>query len=145
MNLEETQKLLTSDMERWMAIENSAVASTTAIIKSTPNPAIRMMMEIIAQDSLTHYRVQEFIRDSLSEEQIGLTAEELVDTWVLIERHLEIERKTVETAQEALSTIKDKNMVVQEYLLNYLLMDEKKHDSMLANLETIKRGLILRG
>jgi len=32
-------------------------------------------------------------------------------------------------------------MVIQEYLLNYLLMDEEKHDRMLETLEKIKSGM----
>ena len=32
-------------------------------------------------------------------------------------------------------------MLVQEYLLNYLLVDEKKHDSLLAQLEAVKKGM----
>ena len=38
-------------------------------------------------------------------------------------------------------TLKGKNMIVQEYLLNYLLEDEKKHAAMLEALAGIKRGM----
>ena len=32
-------------------------------------------------------------------------------------------------------------MVLQEYLLNYLAEDEKKHNNLLARLEEIKKGM----
>jgi hypothetical protein len=32
-------------------------------------------------------------------------------------------------------------MVVQEYLLHYLMEDEEKHNSILKQLETIKKGM----
>ena len=32
-------------------------------------------------------------------------------------------------------------MVVQEYLLEYLLIDEKKHNKILDTLGTIKKGM----
>jgi hypothetical protein len=59
----------------------------------------------------------------------------------MIEKHIEIEKKTIDTAKTALEAIKDRKMVVQEYLLNYLLTDERKHDALLETLETIKKGM----
>jgi len=32
-------------------------------------------------------------------------------------------------------------MVVQEYLIDYLLADEEKHNQVLENLSTIKKGM----
>ena len=49
--------------------------------------------------------------------------------------------KTVELAKEALEALKGKKLVVQEYLLNYLLTDENKHNELLDQLNTIKRGM----
>jgi len=46
--------------------------------------------------------------------------------------------KIVELADEALEALKGKKMLVQEYLLRYLLEDEKKHNKILADLEKIK-------
>jgi hypothetical protein len=40
-----------------------------------------------------------------------------------------------------LAAVKGKHMVVQEYLLNYLLIDEEKHNAILDNLEAVKRGV----
>ncbi|TKJ42159.1 hypothetical protein CEE37_00340 [candidate division LCP-89 bacterium B3_LCP] len=141
MSTKEIQENLATDMDHWMQIEDAAVASTGAIIEKTGNPVVRLVMEIIQRDSLMHHRIQEFIKDTITREPVSLTPDELADVWTMVEKHIEIEKKTVETAENAIDSIKDKKMVVQEYLLNYLLIDEKKHDSLLATLETIKKGM----
>ncbi len=141
MSTKELQECLAADMEQWMKVEDAAVASTGAIIQQTRNPVIRMVMEIIQRDSLMHYRVQEFIKSTLTRESVSLTPEELAEVWTMIEKHIEIERKTIDTATAAIEAIKDRKMVVQEYLLNYLLTDERKHDALLETLATIKKGM----
>jgi bacterioferritin (cytochrome b1) len=88
-----------------------------------------------------HYRIQELITDSLTSKTLTLTPDELADVWDMIEKHIKLERKTVEYANEALAALKGKKMVVQEYLLDYLLIDEEKHNKVLDNLETIKKGM----
>jgi bacterioferritin (cytochrome b1) len=98
-------------------------------------------MEIIQRDSQMHYRVQELIADSLSTKTLNLNPDELADVWDMIEQHIALERKTVELAEQALDALKGKKMVVQEYLLNYLLIDEEKHNKVLDQLGIIKKGM----
>jgi bacterioferritin (cytochrome b1) len=98
-------------------------------------------MEIIQRDSQFHYRVQELIADSLESKTVTLTPEELGRVWEMIEKHIQLEEKTVEHATEALAAIRGKKMLVQEYLLNYLLDDENKHTKVLKHLENIKKGM----
>ncbi len=58
-----------------------------------------------------------------------------------IEKHIKLERQTVGMAEEALAALKGKKMVVQEYLLRYLLEDENKHNHILDSLGVIKKGM----
>jgi hypothetical protein len=141
MSTKEIQEQIVDNMRRWQKIENGAVASTGMVIDKTENPIVRIIMEIIQRDSQMHYRVQELIAESLSIKALTLTPEELADVWELVEKHIEIERKTVELAEEALGAIRGKKMVVQEYLLEYLLEDENKHNHILDSLATIKKGM----
>ncbi len=141
MSTKEIQEQIVDNMRRWQKIENSAVASTGMVIDKTENPIVRIVMEIIQRDSQMHYRVQEMIAESLTTKALTLTPEELADIWEMVEKHIEIERKTVELADEALGAIRGKKMVVQEYLLEYLLEDENKHNHMLDSLATIKKGM----
>jgi hypothetical protein len=99
-------------------------------------------MEIIQRDSQMHYRVQEFIADSIEHKAVSLTPDELVAVWGMIENHINLEKKTVEIAEQAIASLKgQQGMIVQQYLLNYLLEDERKHNDLLKNLEDIKKGI----
>jgi rubrerythrin len=141
MSTRELQEKLVGNLERWQKVENASVASTGQIIAKTENPVVRLVMEIIQRDSQMHYRLQELIIDSLERKAITLTPDELADVWGLIEKHIEIEEKTIALAEEAVDALKDTKMVVQQYVLGYLLEDERKHANMLRALDTIKRGM----
>ena len=137
----ELQEKIVENMKQWQRVEDASVASTGRAIEKTRNPLIRMVMEIIQRDSLMHYRVQQLVADSLERETISLSTDELAEVWDIIESHIKIEKKTIELGQQALDALKGKKMIVQEYLLNYLMNDEKKHDALLADLESIKKGM----
>jgi hypothetical protein len=141
MSTKEIQQAIVDNMKRWQKIENASVASTGKIIDKTDNPVVRLIMEVIQRDSQFHYRVQEMIVDSLETKTITLSPDDLGEVWEMIEKHIELEKKTVELAEEALKNLKGKKMVVQEYLINYLLEDEKKHNLVLDHLGIIKKGM----
>lgn len=141
MSTKDVQLAIIDNMKRWQKIENASVASTGKIIEKTDNPIVRMVMEIIQRDSQMHYRVQEMIADSLEGKTYALNPDELAEVWTMIEQHIELEKKTVELAEQAISALKGKKMVVQEYLLHYLLEDEEKHNHILDQLGVIKKGM----
>jgi len=137
----EVQQDLISNMENWRKIENASIASTRRVMEKTENPIVRLVMEIIQRDSQMHYRVQEWIAQSL-QTTVSLTPEELADVWELIEDHIKIEEKTKELAHESLeATSGSKGMLVQSYLLEYLLEDEEKHNLLLDRLADIQKGM----
>jgi len=141
MSTKESQERLVKILRAWQHVENHSVAQTAGIIDKTPNPVIRLVMEIIQRDSTMHHRVQQFIIDSIESQAVDLTVEDLEKVWDAIEAHIEAERKTEELiagAQKALAGTKN---VVQQYLLSYLGHDEKKHDRLLEDLALIKRGM----
>jgi hypothetical protein len=141
MTVKELQQQIVSMMKRWQKIEDASVSSTGMIMEKTDNPIVRLTMEIIQRDSQMHYRIQEWIADSLELKTVSLTPEELNRVWTMIENHIELEKKTLQMAKEALSALEGKKMVVQEFLLNYLAEDEKKHNNLLGHLEKIKKGI----
>ncbi len=142
MSVKETQEMIAQNMKKWQKIENASSASTGKVIEKTDNPIVRLVMEIIQRDSQMHYRVQEMIVDSLEVKAITLAPEELADVWEMIEKHIELEKETVKLAQESLNAIEGKKgMLVQKYLIEYLLKDEEKHNEILANLEAVKKGM----
>lgn len=142
MSLKETQEQLTANLKRWQKIENSAIISTARVIGEVENPIVRLTMEIIQRDSQMHYRVQQLIVHTLEAGVTSLNIDELAAVWDQIEKHIELEKETISCAKESLEVIEgQKGMVIQKYLLEYLLADEEKHDAMLANLESIKKGM----
>ncbi|MFC1596421.1 hypothetical protein ACFL5Q_00545 [Planctomycetota bacterium] len=138
----EIQEDLVKNMRTWQGIENKSIASTGRVIEKTKNPIVRLVMEIIQRDSQMHYRVQEWVADSLEGKAVSLTPEEVGQAWGLIEEHIKIERKTMRLAQDSLAATKgSKGMLVQNYLLEYLLDDEKKHELLLERLLNIQKGM----
>jgi hypothetical protein len=134
---EDAEELKTT-LRRWQHIEDESVAQTSSIIAKTNNPLIKLVMEIIRQDSVMHKRVQQVILDSLEKQAFSLTPEELGDVWDLIETHAAAEKETIELAEKAR---KNCRLFVQKHLLTYLTEDELKHDRLLNQLEDFKRNL----
>jgi hypothetical protein len=141
MKTKELQEKIVANMKAWQKVENDSIAMATQISQQSENPVVRTVMGVIAQDSSTHHRVQQLIADSLEKEVITLRPEELGDIWGLIERHIALERKTIDYAKSALAAMKGTKMIVQQYLLEYLLADEQKHNKLLDDLEALKRGI----
>ena len=142
MSTKEAQEKIVENMTKWQKIENAAVSSTGRIIEQTENPIVRLVMEIIQRDSQMHYRVQELVKDSLTTKAIALTPDEVGAVWGAIEKHIELEKQTVTLAKDSLAAIEGKKgMLVQAYLLEYLLKDEEKHDEILDKLNEVKKGM----
>jgi hypothetical protein len=95
MSTKDVQSGLVSNMRKWQKIEDASVSSTGQMIEKTENPLLRLVMEIIQRDSQMHYRVQEFIADSIEHKAVSLTPDELVAVWGMIENHINLEKKTV--------------------------------------------------
>jgi rubrerythrin len=95
-------------------------------------------MEIIRNDSVQHHRVQQFMIDTITRTPVTLSPDDLAEVWGQIEAHDELERQTIELAKELLNETTEP---VHKVLLNYLLTDEKKHDSILGELEKLKKHM----
>lgn len=125
-------------LRQWQGIEDMSVAGCTALMEQTKNPLVRLVMEIIRQDSVVHKKVQQLMIDSLEKEAISLSPDELALIWDGVERHAAMEKETIELATEALGHCR---LLALRNLLTYLLEDEKKHDRLLSQLEDFKRGI----
>ena len=141
MSTKEKQEKLIQNMRKWQKVETQTIKQAAEIMEKTDNPLVLLVMEIIQRDSAIHHRVQKLIADSLEEKTIPVTFEDLGNIWELIEQHTEIEKGIESLAKESLEAIKGSRNVIQEYLLTYLMEDEKKHDNLLTNLGLIKKGM----
>jgi rubrerythrin len=133
-NLEE----LTATLRSWQQIEDATVKHTTQVMERTQNPLIRLVMEIIRQDSVMHKKVQQVILDSLEKQAFTLTPEELGEIWEMLEKHLQMEKETIALAEKGRDNCR---LFVQRNLLTYLAEDEQKHVRLLGQLEDFKRSI----
>jgi rubrerythrin len=134
----ENAEELAATLRRWQEIEDASIAGCSETMEKTQNPLIRLVMEIIRQDSTMHRKVQQAMLDSLEKEAFSLTPEELGDLWEGIERHAAMEKETIELAETARRNCRP---FVLRHLLTYLIEDERKHDRLLAQLEDFKRSI----
>ena len=125
-------------LRSWQGLEREAIATTAEIMESTDNLLIRQIMEIIRNDSVQHHRVQQFIIDQMTREPVRMSPDDMAEVWTRLEQHDQLERRTIEMAIELKEKTTD---VVAKVLLEYLILDEQKHDTLLGQLQAVKRHL----
>jgi hypothetical protein len=140
--MKELQQQIITGMKRWERVEDASLVSTSTIIGKTENPFVRLVMEIIQRDTQMHHNIQEWIAQSMADNAAILTYDDLSQVWELIRHHIDLERQMVDMVKEMIAAVQGKHMVMQEYLLNFLLTDENKHGDLLKRLEQIKQGLL---
>ena len=141
MSLKDVQKEIVVDLKNWQKMEDASVVSTEKIIAKTKNPIISLIMEIIQHDSKLHRQVQGWLQDSLEKTSTSLSPDELDEIWEMVEHHISLEKKMVENVKNAISRLPKSAMLIQKYFLDYLLVDEKKHDNLLSELKNFKRAM----
>mgnify|MGYP000004671862 CR=1 FL=1 len=122
-------------MKQWQGIERDAIDTCTTLMEKTDNLLIRQIMEIIRNDSVQHHRVQQFLIDSMTKTPVTLAPEDLAEVWGQLEAHDELERQTIELDERLKAETTEP---VAKLLLDYLLRDEQKHDTILGELENLK-------
>ena len=132
--IEETVRAL----RHWQGLERQAIETTAELMERTSNPLIRQILEIIRNDSVQHHRVQQFLIDSLTAAPVTLKPEELAEIWEALEAHDALERETIALAKRLKEECR---FFVQRALLEYLILDEEKHDHLLGALEEFKKNL----
>jgi len=138
VNQKQANAALVSTMKKWQKVEQKSIESIKKTMKELKNPLIKRVFKIIQNDSSQHYKVQQFIIDSLEKKAISLTPEELGAIWTVVEKHIEMERETIALGQEAKDV---SNNFIHKYLINYLITDERKHDDLLDQLENLKNKI----
>ncbi len=134
-NTNDIQTELIETLKAWQKVEKDSIAMARETQRKSRNALVRLVMEILAHDSVLHHRVQQFLLDNIEKSSLTLQPEELDTVWEMIEKHIEFEKKILELANKAQSATELK---VPSFLLNYLLKDEEKHDALLERLEEIK-------
>lgn len=131
------QKLVAA-MKEWRKIEERSIRSIHAVSKKISNPLLKRIFQIISHDSNMHRIIQQFIIDSLEKKAVSLTPEELGGIWSTVEEHIKMERATILLGQRAKENTQN---FIHQYLIQYILADERKHEALLERLENIKKHI----
>lgn len=107
------------------------IASADELISKANNPFVKMRMEMIKHDSGKHKEMLQWIINTLTKEAVHLTPEEMLPLSALLHKHLEVEAKSIELANNALKKIE---IPIVRYILSALLDDEAKHHSQILML-----------
>lgn len=127
-------------MKNWQKLEDETIKFADGILKGNKNSLIRMVMEMIKNDSTKHKAMQQMLIDSVTKEAIHLSPEELSMISDSLNKHMAAEAKSLELADEAL---RNSELFVTRFVLSMLIADETKHHKMLGNLNDLKRATIL--
>jgi hypothetical protein len=127
-------------IREWQALEEKTISSADELIREGKNPLVTMTMEMIRHDSGKHKVMLQAIIDNLTKEAVHLSTDELASVSALLNRHMEVEAKSIALANDAL---KHSELATTRYILSALLDDETKHHGQLHVLnEELKKSAI---
>ena len=134
-----TQKdKLVEFMKRQILAENEIVDSVNKGIKNIKNPPVRGILKGISLDSMKHAELYASAVVLLTTVSTAMTQENLDEQRALVEKHIKIEAELIKKLEKELPTVEDKKVA---FLLNSILMDERRHHAMLKKvLEIIVAG-----
>lgn len=123
----------------WQKLEGTAISHAYDLMRKSRNPFTKMITDLIIHDSEKHKLVQQMIIDTLTEEALHINPDELNELSGLINRHVTEEEEAIRLAEAALEKCRQ---VSTHFLLSYLIADEKKHHSLVAQMEALSLASI---
>ena len=125
-------------MKKQILNENEIVKSVANGIKNVNNPPVKAVLKGISLDSVKHAELYASAITLITTTSRALTQENLDEQRELVEKHINLEADLIKKLDLELPTIENKKVA---FLLNSILMDERRHHAMLKELlEIIVRG-----
>ncbi|XES76704.1 MAG: hypothetical protein ACBZ72_11070 [Candidatus Bathyarchaeia archaeon] len=125
-------------MKKQIRNENEIVQSVTEGLKNINNPPVKAVLKGISLDSTKHAELYASAITLLETVSQAMTQENLDQQKALVEKHIKLEADLIKKLEDELPTIENKKVA---FLLNSILMDERRHHAMLKEvLEIIVRG-----
>ena len=125
-------------MKRQIVAENEIVDSVNKGVKNIKNPPVRGILKGISLDSMKHAELYASAVVLLTTVSTAMTQENLDEQRALVEKHIKIEAELIKKLEKELPTVEDKKVA---FLLNSILMDERRHHAMLKKvIEIIVAG-----
>ena len=135
MSTRELQQRLVESLREWQKLETAQIKLTGGVMETSSNPVVSIVMKIIQRDSEMHHRVQQLLIDSLESTVVSMSASDVALVRDQLSAHLAMEEETIRLARANLDGLAGQKLVVQEFLMEFLLKDEEKHRDLLKALE----------
>ncbi len=125
-------------MKRQILIENQIVESLNKGIVDVKNPPVKGILKAISLDSVKHAELYSSAITLLTGVSQALSQENLDAQRALVEKHIQLEAELIKKLEGMMPSIENNKV---KFLLNSILLDEKRHHAMLkAVLEIIVRA-----
>jgi len=125
-------------MKKQIQTENEIVKSVTNGTKNLNNPPVKAVLKGISLDSTKHAELYASAITLLTTVSQAMTQSNLDEQRALVEKHINMEADIIKKLEKEMPTIQNKKVA---FLLNSILMDERRHHAMLKTvLEIIVRG-----
>ena len=122
-------------LRKWVNIEEQTIRSCSAILNKAKNPIIGTLTAAIRNDSEKHKTILQMVIDGMTQKGFVLSPDDLAGVASLLNKHITIEQKSIETATKALELSRDP-IITQ--MLKLILEDEKKHKKMASQMNELK-------
>ncbi len=125
-------------IKRQILVENEIVDSVNKGTKNIKNPPVKAVLKGISLDSMKHAELYASAVTLLTTVSQAMNQDNLDEQRALVEKHITIEADLIKKLEKELPTIENKKAA---FLLNSILMDERRHHAMLKQvLEIIVKG-----
>jgi rubrerythrin len=133
-----TKNDLLEFMKRQIAVENEIVSSLNKGVEDIKNPPVKAVLKGVSLDSVKHAELYAAAIKLLTEVSQALTQENLDAQRALVEKHIQMEAELIKKIEKMMPEIQNSKV---KFLLNSILLDEKRHHAMLKTvLEIIVHG-----
>ncbi len=122
-------------LRKWVSIEDQTIRSCASILKKAKNPIIGTLTGAISNDSEKHKTILQLVIDGMTKNGFVLSPDDLAGVASLLNKHIALEQKSIETATKALELSHDP-IITQ--MLKLILEDEKKHKKMASQMNDFK-------
>lgn len=133
--VEERNKAMLTLLNGWKGLEDDTINSCSKILKNTKNPIVSTLITAIRNDSEKHKTIIQLLIDSMTKKAFVLVPADLIGLSSLLEKHIQIEQKSINTAKKAIEMSRD---AIVKQLLKLILEDEKNHKKLTAQINELK-------
>ncbi len=132
---EERDKKMLDLLKGWKSLEEETIDSCARISRKSKNPIIKTLITAIKNDSKKHRSIIKLIINSMTKKAFVLIPDDLVGVSGLLNKHIAIEQKSIDTANEAIEMSRDATV---KHLLRFILQDEKQHEELIDQMNKLK-------